>query len=172
MNKNERNFWSDLILSIVFLTMIASGLSLWLAGSNPQNVSFALRDRNVLLAFHTGSGLIGLLGVVLHIKWHWFWLKALRGKSVRTLKKPVRANRIINRATWFAYILSMVFGLLSWLLTAILPAEIIKLFGSLHFASSMVCLVLLAIHLALHKKWIASAIQRYSPGLSRVGLGQ
>lgn len=169
MNKNERNYWLDFVLFIAFLTIIATGFSLRLVDPNFHYLTYAFSDRKILLAFHIGSGFIGFLGVVVHIKWHWPWLKALRGKSVLELKKPVRANRIINRKIWFAYISSMVFGLLVWSLHAILPAEAVTLLGRLHYFTSLACLFLLAMHLILHRKWIASAIQRYSPGINLVG---
>jgi hypothetical protein len=163
MSKNERNFWLDWVLFFDFSITIVSGFLLWLVIPNSQHSVFAGIDRAVWLAFHVGSGFLGLLGVVIHIVWHWGWLKALRGRSLKTLKRPVRANRLINRLTWFSYIASNVFGMLAWLLSASMPSEAIRIFNRLHTATSIAWLVFLATHLVLHQKWIVSGIQRYLP---------
>ncbi len=167
MSKNERNFWLDWMMLFAFSITVVSGFFLWLVIPKSNTAVFAGIDRTVWLALHIGSGFLGLLGVIIHIDWHWQWLKALRGKSLGTLKRPVQANRVINRLTWFAFISSNIFGILAWLLPASLPAEIIKIFDRLHVATGIVWLIFLVTHLVLHQKWIASAIQRYLPfGLS------
>jgi hypothetical protein len=43
------------------------------------------------------------------------------------------------------------------------PSETIGIFDRFHVGTSMAWLVFLATHLVLHQKWIASAIQRFSP---------
>ena len=98
MNKNERNFWLDWMMFIVFSITVVSGFLLWLVIPSSNTSAFAGIDRAVWLAFHVGSGFLGLLGVIIHIAWHWYWLKALRGRSLRTLKRPVRANRVVDRS--------------------------------------------------------------------------
>jgi len=172
MSKNERNYWLNWVLFLVFLITIISGFLLWIKIPNNYMSTFTRIDRTALVTLHIGSGLIGLLGVVIHINWHWSWLKALRYSPVRRLNKHVRTNRIINRLTWLAYITSTVFGLLAWMLSSILSTETIKIFSRFHVTTSLGCLVLLVTHLSLHKKWIVSAIQRYSPGKYRWRLGQ
>jgi hypothetical protein len=167
MNKNERNFWLDWIMLFAFSFTILSGFVLWLAIPRSNTSVFAGIDSAIWLVFHVASGLLGLLGVIIHIVWHWDWLKALRGRSLGTLIGPVRANRLINRLTWIAFIFSNVFGILAWLLSASISPEAIKMFDRFHVATSMAWLVLMATHLVLHQKWIVSAIQRYLPiGLS------
>jgi hypothetical protein len=168
MNKNERNFWLDGIMFLAFMITIVSGLLLWLVNPNSNPSVIAGIDRAVWLGCHVGSGLIGLLGVIVHIVWHWHWLKALRGRSLRTLKRPVLANRVINRLTWFTFISSNFFGILVWLLSASLPIGMIKIFAHLHVSTSMAWLIFLSIHLVLHKKWIVSAIFRNQPFRYRI----
>ena len=163
MSKNERNFWLDGIMFVAFLITIGSGLLIWLVIPDSNTSVIAGIDRAVWLGFHVGSGFFGLLGVIIHIVWHWQWLKALRGRSLRTLKRPVLANRVINRLTWFAFISSNLFGVLAWILAASLPTETIKIFERLHVSTSMAWLIFLSAHLVLHKKWIVSAIFRHQP---------
>ncbi len=163
MKQPERNFWLDVSLFVTFLSTVFTGLLLWRVIPNSNPSVFAGIDRTVWLAFHVGSGLLGLSGVIIHIVWHWSWLKALRGRSLRTLKRPVRANRVIDRITWIAFIATNVFGMLVWLLSAGLPAEAIKIFDRLHVTASIVWLVFLVAHLVLHQHWVESAIRRYLP---------
>jgi hypothetical protein len=163
MNKNERNFWLDWMMFIVFSITVVSGFLLWLVIPRSDNSAFAGIDRAVWLALHIGSGLRGLLGVVVHIGWHWRWLKALRGRSLSTLKRPVRANRVVDRLTWIAFIATNIFGMLAWLLSAGLSVEVVRIFDRFHVATGIAWLIFLATHLVLHQKWIVSAIPRYLP---------
>jgi hypothetical protein len=163
MKKNERNFWLDSIMLFTFVVTILSGFILWLAIPKSNTSDFAGINKAILLAFHIGSGLFGLLEVIIHIIWHWGWLKALRGRSLGTLIGPVRANRLINRLVWFAFILSNFSGMLVWLLSASVSPEVIKMLDRLHVTTSITWMALLVTHLVLHQKWIVSAIQRYLP---------
>jgi len=163
MNKNERYFWLDWTMFISFSITIASGILLWLVIPRAGAQVFAGIERAGWLALHAGFGLLGLAGVILHVVWHWDWLKALRGRSLRTLKRPVRANRIINRMTWFSFISANVFALMAWLLSAWMSAGAINIFVRLHVVTGMAWLVFLATHLLLHQKWIVLASRRFSP---------
>jgi hypothetical protein len=164
MSKNERNFRLDLMMFLVFMVTLFSGLVVWLVIPGRFSTSFAGIDRTLWLGLHIGSGLTGLCGVIVHIVWHRDWQKTLRGRPLAVLKKPVRANRLINRLAWFAFIDSNVFGLLAWLLPASLPHAAILVFSRLHLTVSLVWVVLLVIHLGLHQKWIALAARRFSIG--------
>ena len=112
MSKTERNFRLDWMMFIVFSITVVSGFLLWLVMPHSDNSAFAGIDRVMWLAFHIGSGFLGLLGVIIHIVWHWRWLKALRGRSLRTLKRPLRANRMADRLTWISFIATNISGLL------------------------------------------------------------
>jgi hypothetical protein len=163
MSKTERNFWLDWMMFIVFSITVISGFLLWLVMPHSDNSAFAGVDRVMWLAFHIGSGFLGLLGVIIHIVWHWRWLKALRGRSLRTLKRPLRANRVVDRLTWISFIATNISGLLAWLLSAGLPAEAVKIFDRFHVVAGIAWLVFLAAHLGLHQQWIASVTRRYLP---------
>jgi len=163
MGKTERNFWLDWMMFLVFSITVVSGFLLWLVMPHSDNSAFAGIDRSMWLVFHVGSGFLGLLGVIIHIVWHWRWLKALRGRSLRTLKRLVRANRVADRLTWISFIATNISGLLVWLLSAGLPSEAVKIFDRFHVVAGIAWLVFLAAHLGLHKQWIASATRRYLP---------
>jgi hypothetical protein len=163
MSNSERNFWLDLTLFIVYSVTVVSGFLLWLVIPHDANTAFAGIDRGVWLGIHIGAGFWGLMGVILHIVWHWRWLKALRGRPFRMLKKPVLANRVVNRMAWISFIASNVLGLQAWLLPGILSTRVVFIFSRLHVAASITCLVFLTAHLLLHGGWVASAARRYLP---------
>ncbi|MCJ7622570.1 MAG: DUF4405 domain-containing protein [Anaerolineaceae bacterium] len=163
MSNTERNFWLDWMMSIVYSVTVVSGFLLWLVIPHSANSVFAGIDRGMWLALHIRSGFLGLIGVIIHIVWHWQWLKALRGRPFRTLKRPVRTNRVVDRMTWISFIASNILGLQTWLLPAILSTKAIFIFSRLHVAASITCLVFLTVHLALHQRWVASAARRYFP---------
>lgn len=146
-----------------FSITIGSGFLLWFIIPHGTTSVFAGMDRATWLAFHIVSGILGLLCVTFHIIWHWAWLKAFRGRSLETLKRSVRANRLTNRLTWFSFIFSNVFGMLVWLLSTSVPSGAIKILCRIHTATSMAWLVFLTIHLVLHQKWIVSAMRIYLP---------
>ncbi|MHC1783262.1 MAG: DUF4405 domain-containing protein [Anaerolineaceae bacterium] len=161
MSKNELNFWLDLAMFFAFLITIVSGILLWLVIPNGNHPGVVGNDKASWLAFHEGSGVLGLLGVVIHIIRHWDWLKALRGRSLGTLKRPVRINRVVDRITWFAFISSNLFGMLAWLLPDGMPTTVIKILGRFHVVTGVVWFVFLVIHLVLHQKWIVLALKRF-----------
>ncbi len=163
MSNTERNFWLDWVMFIVYSITVVSGFLLWLVIPHGANTASAGIERGLWLAIHIGAGFLGLMGVILHIVWHWQWLKALRGRPFRTLKKPVQANRVVDRLTWISFIASNVFGLQAWLLPSILSTRVIFIFSRLHVAVSITWLVFLTAHLVLHRRWIASAARRYLP---------
>jgi len=163
MSNSERNFWLDWIMFIVYSITVVSGFLLWLVIPHGANAAFAGIDRGVWLSIHIGSGFWGLRGVILHIIWHWRWLTALRGRPFRTLKKPVVANRLVNRIAWISFIASNLLGLQTWLLPGILSTRMVFIFSRLHVAASICWLVFLTAHLLLHQRWIASAVHRYLP---------
>ena len=159
MKQTERNFWLNISLFVTFLSTVFTGLLLWLVIPKSNPSVFAGIDRVVWLAFHAGSGLSGLLGVIIHIVWHWSWLKALRGRSLKTLKRSVRANRVVDRITWIAFIATNLFGALDRIIPGV--ENSVSISSRLHVAFGMAWLLGITVHLALHSKWITSAARRH-----------
>jgi hypothetical protein len=86
MSKNDRNFWLDITMFFAFSITVVSGLLLWLVIPASSYQGFVGIDRAMWIVVHKGSGVLGLLGVEIHIVWHWDWLKALSGRSLGMLK--------------------------------------------------------------------------------------
>lgn len=162
MSKTERNFWLNLTMFIALLITTATGLFLWLMIPHVVNVSFLGLARKVWVTIHICSGFVILGGVVIHIVWHWQWLKALRGRPLSKMPEKVRANRVVNRLVWITFITANVFGVIAWIIHFGDGPYVVNMADRLHVVTANVWLVILIIHLALHWRWIVSAAQRYA----------
>jgi hypothetical protein len=118
-------------------------------------------SRSVWITTHICFGVVGLAGVVIHIVWHWGWLKALRGRPLGGLKKKLRANRVVNRIMWFAYIATNISGAIAWVLHLGVDTYIVSIPDRLHVVFGVAWTIFAIAHFVLHWKWIASTTRRY-----------
>jgi hypothetical protein len=159
VKQNERNFWLDCSLFIVFLSTMFTGLLLWLP--NPHQTSTVILGftRETCRSIHICSGLAIAVGNVIHLIWHRDWLKALRKRPMGCLPLNFRTNRVLDRFIWMIFLAASGFGALDWILS--MGKSSMSISGRLHVAFGMVWLLGIVMHLALHKKWITYAIMRY-----------
>ena len=98
MNKNKRNFWLDLVLLALFVLTVGSifaGGQIW-------------------ARIHYIAGTLMLLGSIIHLVWHWSWIKAKVLHYPQNVNKETRANRRINIALFIFFFLCGVSGLIVW----------------------------------------------------------
>lgn len=160
MDKSISNFWLDVTILGVWLTTAATGLVLWRIAGASLTLELLGLARPVWLTLHEGAGLLGLVGVGLHVAWHWDWLRALRGRSLRTMPARLRANRLVDRVMWVCFLSANAIGVLA----AALPPGGVSVGVSvpvrLHVAFSIAWSLTAVVHLALHGKWIAVTARR------------
>lgn len=161
MSKTEHNFWLDVTMFMALLITTVTGLFLWLVIPHTVDVSFLGLARRMWVVIHISSGFVMLAGVVMHIVWHWQWLKALRGRPLRAIPKQVRANRVVDRLIWITFITTNVFGVIAWTLHFGDDTCVLSVADRLHVVTGVAWVVILIVHLALHWKWTVSAIRRY-----------
>jgi hypothetical protein len=166
MSRTERNFWLDVMIFVAFLVTTTTGIILWLVISHGLEFFLLGYSRSVWVAVHACFGMVGLAGIVMHIVVHRGWLKALRGRSLSRMPKKVRAYRVVDRVMWIIFIATTVFGGITWALHVGDGMVVVSLADRLHAAFGVGWIILMNVHLALHWKWIASIIQRRSPGRS------
>jgi hypothetical protein len=167
-NKTKHNFWLDVTIFAALLMTTITGFILWLVIPHKLDVICLGFSRSVWVATHICSGLVGLADIVLHIVWHWDWLKALRGRPLREMKEKLRANRVVDRIMWITFIVTNVFGAIAWALHFGDDIYVVSVPDRLHVVFGVVWAILAAVHLALHWKWITSTSQRYiTLGLGR-----
>jgi len=159
MKQNERNFWLDSSLFIIFLSTIFTGFLLWILIPHQTAVVILGLNRDFWRSAHICSGLAIAVGNIVHIIWHRDWFKALRKRPIASLSPKLRANRVIDRLIWMIFLATGVFGALAWILSA--GGSIVSISSRLHVAFAMAWLVGITIHLALHKKWIMSTTRRF-----------
>ena len=162
MNKTKHNFWLDVTILVAFLISATTGLLLWLVIPRQVGVVCLGFPRSVWEAFHLCSGMVSLAGVVMHIIWHWNWLKALRRRPLGEMSEKLRANRIIDRIMWITFIAANVSGALAWAMHFGGGVYVVTVPDRLHAAVGIALTILVTVHLALHWKWIASTTRRYT----------
>jgi hypothetical protein len=99
----EHNFWLDVTIFVALLITTITGFILWLVIPHELDIVFLGFPRSVWVAIHICFGVVGLAAIVLHIVWHWGWLKALRGRRLSGMPKKLRANRVVDRIMWITY---------------------------------------------------------------------
>jgi hypothetical protein len=159
MNQNERNFWLDSILFILFLSTMVTGSILWQLIPHQITALFLGFNRDFWRSFHISSGLAMVVGSLIHIIWHRDWQKAMRKRPMASLPSKLRANQVVDRFIGIAFLAASIFGALDWIIPK--GENGIGITGHLHVAFGIAWLLGIVVHLALHKQWIASASMRY-----------
>jgi len=160
MKTTERNFWLDVTIFVAFLITTITGFILWLVIPHKIDIVFLGFSRSVWVATHIFSGILGLAGIVIHIIWHWDWLKALRRRPLSRMPEKLRANRVVDRIMWIAFIATNGFGAIAWALHFGDGIYIVRGPDRLHVVFGVAWTILMIVHLALHWKWIASTTRR------------
>jgi len=161
INKTKHNFWLDVTIFVVFLITATTGFLLWRVIPHKLDFVFLGFYRSGWVAAHIYSGVVGLAGIVMHIVRHWDWLKALRGRPLSRMPEKIRANRVVDRIMWIAFIATNVFGAIAWALHFGDDIYIVSVPDRLHVMFGVAWTIFATVHLALHWKWIASTTQRY-----------
>jgi hypothetical protein len=152
MNKAKRNFWLDIMLLALFIVTAVSLLGHHSAGG---------------IIVHSIAGALMILGSLVHIVWHWDWIKAniLRsprapGRAQPPSGKTTRASRRIDLLLIVLFALCGVSGLLGQVM-ALAPVTQPHAFllreglSHLHSLSGALMLLLIVPHVRHHAKWLA-----------------
>ena len=161
MSRTQHNFWLDVTIFAALLITAITSFILWLVTPHKLDTVFLGISRGAWGTAHICFGAVGLAGIVLHIVWHWDWLKALRGRSLGRMPEKLRANRVVDRIMWITYIATNVFGAIAWALHFDDGIYVVRVPDRLHLVFGVVWTILVATHLALHWKWITSTSQSY-----------
>lgn len=160
MGKSLSNFWLDVAILGVWLTTTVTGLVLWRVSTPSLNGEFLGMSCQVWVAIHDVAGVLGLAGVGLHVAWHWDWLRALRGRSLRTMPTKLRANRVVDRVMWICFLAANAMGVVAIALPLGGLSDGVSLPERLHVAFSIMWTVMAAAHLGLHWKWMVVTARR------------
>jgi hypothetical protein len=159
MKRSERNFWLDMVLFTTSLLTAFTGFTIWLLNQPQTALSFPGNNREFWLMAHTYCSLSSMFCTVIHVVWHKEWLSALRGRSVSSLPLKLKANRILDRIIWIAFLSASGFSFLDLVFPG--TGNRVSILGRLHVAFAIVLLVGIIVHLVFHRKWISSIIKNH-----------
>ena len=161
MSKTKRNFWLATMLLTLFIVTVVSLLGHHTAGG---------------IMVHSIAGALMILGSLVHVIWHWDWIKAniLRyprnpGRAQPPFGKTIRANRRIDLPLLILFVLCGVSGLLGQVmgLTSATQTHTILLrevWRHLHSLSGVLMLLLTVPHVGHHVQWlVCMARKRFAP---------
>ena len=160
MKKTKRNFWLDVTIFIALLVTTMTGFLLWRAIPHQLATVFLGFSRSAWVSVHIFFGVAGLAGIVLHIFWHWDWLKALRSRRLKEMPKKLRSNRVVDRFMWLTFIATNGFGVIAWILHNGDQVYLVRMPDRLHVVFGVAWTILAIAHLVLHWRWIVSTAQR------------
>jgi hypothetical protein len=148
MNKNGKCFWLDVVLLVLFVLTVVS-----LFGQG-----------QIATRVHYIAGTLLVIGSVVHVVWHWDWIKAnVLRRRPRELGKKVRALRRIDLWLFLFYFLCSVSGLIFWPMeVAGLAGPIFPLerWGALHRWTGVMMFLVMIPHLGHHMKWLVCMARR------------
>ena len=95
MNKAEKNFFVDIVIGIAFLITAVSALVFlvptgWIDFSSSTTPTILGLDFGVWKMLHKYSGIVILIGVVIHQLQHWNWIITMTKKVLPRLRLPKR----------------------------------------------------------------------------------
>jgi hypothetical protein len=99
MNKAKLNYWLDAVIGIAFLISAVTGLAFLLMGSGGyqggRNPSFQTAllgvSRDTWSDLHTLSSIVMIVGVLVHMVFHWRWIICMTQKVL-----PAPPHRVIR----------------------------------------------------------------------------
>jgi hypothetical protein len=99
MNKAKLNYWLDAVIGAAFLISAATGLAFLLMGSGGyqggQNPNFRTAlmglSRNTWSDLHTLASIVMIVGVLVHLVFHWTWVVCMTRKML-----PAPSRRVVQ----------------------------------------------------------------------------
>jgi cytochrome b len=141
MSKSTSLFWIDTVLFVVLLATILT------ASTEIFTHSF----------IHAFLGISLCAGALLHLSLHWSWIKNACQRYDR-LPEPARSNAWLDMGLFCTYILCGSIGLSAR--TVLFPFHRHIFLAIIHVCLAVLVLVLQAIHISRHWKWITTMARK------------
>lgn len=128
----------------------------------------AMQPHGTGIPVHEWGSVALTIALLIHLTLHWEWITGISRKLLGKLPGETRLNYLLNLAFYIDMTLIILSGLL--ISKSFLPAFGIHLdehagpWRRLHSVSADLGIVILALHLAMHRKWIVNAFKRYVLG--------
>jgi len=117
--KTKSNFWLDMSILVAFVTILLTGIILWLVLPEGRGSSTALLwglTKNVWLDVHIWSGVVMFIGAAVHLLIHWRWVSCVGKRYFKKLARQARINFTLNTLVFAGFFLANLTGLVIWLL--------------------------------------------------------
>lgn len=159
------------ITGIYFLIFPVGGYQ---GGRNPYYGITVLFDRETWDILHAWTGVLMIAAVLIHLVWHWNWLKGaarrIFGELVRGIRQiglRSRLNAAMDTLIALGFLLSAASGVYFLLAPGGISGHNLQPFlfspaawDVIHTWSSIMMLIGIMVHLALHWSWIKSVSMR------------
>lgn len=124
----------------------------------------ALDPRLTGIALHEWLGLAGAAAVVVHLLLHWEWIVGVTRRFLGRTSGAARLNYVVDTLFFIDLVVISLSGLM--VSQALLPLLGLEAPGGTfwlvaHSLSADLAVALVAVHAALHWKWIVNAVRRY-----------
>lgn len=124
----------------------------------------ALDPRLTGIAIHEWLGLAGAAAVVVHLLLHWEWIVGVTRRFLGRTSGAARLNYVVDALFFLDVVIISLSGLM--VSQALLPLVGLEAPGGTfwlvtHSLSADLAVLLVAVHAALHWKWIVNAVRRY-----------
>jgi cytochrome b len=114
---------------------------------------------------HEWLGIAFGVGIITHLLLHWKWIVSVVKRFFSKLPGQVRVNSILNSLLFIAMTLIIFSGIMISkvvLSTFGLEGQHDGIWRVVHTTATNVALIIVALHVALHWKWIVNTIKRYT----------
>jgi drug/metabolite transporter (DMT)-like permease len=152
---------------IYFLFLPSGGYQ---GGRNPMYGITILFERHTWEELHTWSGVAMIVVAAVHLAIHWRWVKMMAVRVVNVIRtrgarmsKGARLNVAVNLVVAISFVLVSVSGIYFLLWPAGGDAEVV--WDMIHTWSGVAMIVVAAVHLAIHWRWINNVTVRMARSL-------
>jgi hypothetical protein len=178
-SKTRVNFWVDATLFTLFIATSLTGLALWLilpGGRGHSELPLLGLAHYALRELHRWVGMTTLLISTLHLALHWRWLTCMIERFGGKTSTQARLNFGLDSLLFITFLLTSLSGLSIWLLLSggdyrggrAAPLSV-ALFGftrpdwtALHRWAGLLLILIVALHLTLHWRWIVCTLRNYT----------
>lgn len=148
MKSKPVRFGRAIVLSILFFITI---FSLFGGDDGPSSAT-----RN---SVHIWAGSLMLIGSAVHLATNLDWIRAVCSRPASGLQKRVRQNRRTNLGLFISGLICTIAGLL-WLLLPGATPNLLARWSRLHTLSGIFMIVVMGIHLWLHRDWMVKTARQ------------
>ncbi len=116
------------------------------------------------LAVHEWLGVSFAAALITHLLFHWDWITSLTRTFFKKLFHASRLNFVVDSLLFVAMTAAMLSGLMiskNVLATFGIQLEVSRAWRSIHSLAADASLIFVALHFALHWKWVVSSVQHY-----------